>query len=311
MRKTQDVVFKGLSLELKWFEDLIVVAEKGHFARAAEARFLTQSALSRRIKSLENWIGAELLDRTSHPIELTPAGLEFITTAREILSSAYEARGRAADFGKLSDTAVTIACLHTLALYFVPRRISALQDKLGRFEVSIVAETRTIEEYLGSLQSGATDIFISFSHPSAPVELDENEFPMISLGRERIMPFINADEIDIDLAEDASARIPYLQYSGTSFMSRVVESVLKKAPFRNRLRTVYRASLAESLCTGTQQGLGVAWLPESIAENTQNRAPLTCVGDEWSTEFEIIAISAATNTRPIMAKIWEELSAVR
>ena len=73
-------------MELKWFEDLIAVAEKGHFARAAETRFLTQSALSRRIKSLETWIGAELLDRTSHPIGLTPAGIEFMPTAREIVA---------------------------------------------------------------------------------------------------------------------------------------------------------------------------------------------------------------------------------
>lgn len=294
-------------MELKWFEDLIAVAEKGHFARAADARFLTQSALSRRIKSLETWIGAELLDRSSHPIALTPAGIEFIPTAREILSSAYEARGRAAELGKLSDSAVTIACLHTLALYFVPRRIAELRDQIGLFEVSIVAETRTIEEYLGSLQSGATDIFISFSHPSAPIELDENEFPKLSLGRERILPFINSDRVAVELSEEDTGGIPFLAYSGTSFMARVVDRLLLNAPFKKRLRTVYRASLAESLCTGAQQGLGVAWLPESIAESTQNRAPLTCISQTWQTEFEIVAIRAASNTRSIVKKIWNEL----
>ncbi|WFL77713.1 LysR family transcriptional regulator [Altererythrobacter arenosus] len=298
-------------LELKWFEDLIAVAEKGHFARAADARHLTQSALSRRIKSLETWIGTELLDRSTHPIALTPAGLEFIPTAREIIASAYEARGRAAELVRISDRAVTIACLHTLALYFVPRRISQLQEQIGRFEVSIIAETRTIEEYLGSLQSGATDIFISFSHESVPIDLDESQFPKLSLGRERIMPFVNSALVDVDLAEDATARIPYLEYSGTSFMSRVVESVLLKSHFAERLRTVYRASLAESLCTGVQQGLGVGWLPESIAEHTQNRAPLTCVSEHWASQFEIVAIRAASNNRPIVDSIWSELQSAR
>ncbi|WFL76299.1 LysR family transcriptional regulator [Altererythrobacter arenosus] len=295
-------------MELKWFEDLIAVAETGHFYRAAEARFLTQSALSRRIKSLENWVGAELLDRTSHPIALTPAGLEFIPTAKEVLASAYEARGRAAELARLSDRSITIACLHTLALYFVPQTISELQDEIGSFEVSIVAETRTIDEYLVSLQSGATDIFISFAHPSAPIDLDDAEFPMIVLGTERIMPFVNPEHVEVDLSDNSRKLIPYLEFSGTSFMSRVLDSVLRKARFAKRLRTVYRASLAESLCTGAQKGLGVAWLPESIAENTQNRAPLECISEKWSTEFDIVAIRAASNTRPIVENIWNELA---
>ena len=291
-------------MDLKWFEDLIAVAEKGHFARAAEARFLTQSALSRRIKSLETWIGAELLDRSSHPIELTPAGLEFIPTAREIVSRSYEARGRASEHARLSESAVTIACLHTLGLYFVPHSIARLQREIGHFETSIVSETRTIEEYLGGLQSGAADLFISFSHPAFPINLDEEEFPKVTLGEERIAPFVNSDFLDVDLSESNSGRVPYLEYSGTSFMSRVVENVLKKAPFRHRLQTIYRASLAESLCAGVQHGLGMAWIPDSIVEQAQNREPLSCVDEAWATTFEIVAIKAASNSRPIVEKIW-------
>jgi DNA-binding transcriptional LysR family regulator len=296
-------------LELKWFEDLISVAEKGHFARAAEDRHLTQSALSRRIKSLETWIGAELLDRSVHPIELTPAGREFIPTAKEIVSLAYDGRGRAAELARLSDTAVTMACLHTLALYFVPKRIADLRRSVGPFEVSIIAETRTIEEYLNGLQNGSTDFFICYRHSSAPFDIDEDRFPSIILGSERISPFANLANATIELSENSGSDIPYLEYSGTSFLSRVVESLLKKAPFAPRLKTVYRASLAESLCTGAQRGLGVAWLPESIARHTQNREKLDCISNEWATEFQITAFRAASNNRPVVSKIWNNLRA--
>ena len=60
-------------MELVWLEDLLSVAEKGHFARAAEARNISQSALTRRIQALERWAGESLLDRSTHPISLTPA----------------------------------------------------------------------------------------------------------------------------------------------------------------------------------------------------------------------------------------------
>ncbi|WP_299329122.1 LysR family transcriptional regulator [Parasphingopyxis sp.] len=67
-------------MELKWLEDFICAAEKGHFARAADHRFVTPSALSRRIQSLELWIGAPLFDRAVHPITLTAAGEDLMET---------------------------------------------------------------------------------------------------------------------------------------------------------------------------------------------------------------------------------------
>ncbi len=294
-------------MEIKWFEDLISVAEIGHFARAAEARYLTQSALSRRIQSLEIWVGAELLDRSSHPISLTPAGTEFIPAAREIVSLAYEGRGRATEHTQLSGRSVTIACLHTLALYFVPQQIAKLRQLIGPFETSIVAETRTVEEYLTSLQNGTTDFFISFRHPSVPFDLDRDHFPQISLGTERIAPFASNTLDCGDFTAADGPELPYLQYSGTSFMSRVVESVLRKAPFAPRLKTVYRASLAESLSTGVHQGLGIAWLPASIANDRSGSSDLQCLSDKWVSEFEIIAVRASSNSRPIAEEVWEGL----
>ena len=61
-------------METRWLEDFLVLAETGSFTRSAELRHLTQPAFSRRIKALENWLGADLIDRTTWPTRLTPAG---------------------------------------------------------------------------------------------------------------------------------------------------------------------------------------------------------------------------------------------
>ena len=107
-------------LEIRWLEDLICVAEKGHFVRAAKARHVTQSSLSRRIKSLETWVGTELLDRSHHPIRLTPAGDEFIVKAREIVRQSYLARTNASEYEGTTETSViTIACIDTLGLVYL------------------------------------------------------------------------------------------------------------------------------------------------------------------------------------------------
>jgi DNA-binding transcriptional LysR family regulator len=55
----------------------LAIAEWKNFSRAAEVRCVTQSALSRRIRSLEEWVGVELVDRGTYPVQLTAAGVAF------------------------------------------------------------------------------------------------------------------------------------------------------------------------------------------------------------------------------------------
>jgi hypothetical protein len=61
-------------MELAWLEDFIALVEAGNFLRAAERRYITQPAFSRRIRALEAWVGAPLFDRTP-TVHLTPGDL--------------------------------------------------------------------------------------------------------------------------------------------------------------------------------------------------------------------------------------------
>lgn len=56
-----------------WLEDFLAVADCLHFARAAERRHVTQSAMSRRMQSLETWVGVPLISRDTHRSRLTNA----------------------------------------------------------------------------------------------------------------------------------------------------------------------------------------------------------------------------------------------
>ena len=51
-------------MESKWLEDFVSLAETGSFSRSAALRHVTQPAFSRRIRSLEAWLGADLIDRS-------------------------------------------------------------------------------------------------------------------------------------------------------------------------------------------------------------------------------------------------------
>lgn len=283
------------------------VVEKGHFARAADARNITQSAFSRRIKALEIWAGTELLDRSQHPVTLTSAGHNFLSHAQDIIRLAHEARNETLGYSRLAETGVTIACLHTLALFRVPAMVADLKSSIGNVEATIVAETRTVEEYLDSLFSGASDFFICYRHPAFSFDIDLEQFPRLDIGSDRILPYIRREDFSEDLLEKTGPPIPYLEYAGTSFLSRVVDHTIKQAPFRKRLKSVYRGTLAESLCTAAISGLGMAWLPESVVASNPRSDALRCVSVESPEHMQISIFSAANNRRPIVEKILSHL----
>ncbi|MFY0477613.1 LysR family transcriptional regulator [Achromobacter marplatensis] len=79
-------------MNLKQLEHLLAVAEAGSFSRAAERLHLTQSALSRSVRLLEEDLGALLLDRMGKRTELTPFGLTVAGRARRILFESAELR---------------------------------------------------------------------------------------------------------------------------------------------------------------------------------------------------------------------------
>ena len=79
-------------MELKWLEDLLSLSRTRSFSRTATERFCTQSALSRRIKALELWVGVPLVDRGAYPASLTPAGIVFRDTAEEVMQQLLAVR---------------------------------------------------------------------------------------------------------------------------------------------------------------------------------------------------------------------------
>ena len=68
-------------MDFQWFDDLAVVQETGHFSLAAQKSHISQPALSRRIKALEDWAGFALVDRRSRPVRLTTAGEQILDVA--------------------------------------------------------------------------------------------------------------------------------------------------------------------------------------------------------------------------------------
>jgi epsilon-lactone hydrolase len=79
------------AIELRHLRSFVAVAEELNFGRAAEQLYLSQPALSRQIRALEQFVGVELFRRSTHQVELTLAGEALLDRARSILRGVDEA----------------------------------------------------------------------------------------------------------------------------------------------------------------------------------------------------------------------------
>jgi monoterpene epsilon-lactone hydrolase len=86
-------------VEIRHLRAFVAVAEELNFSRAAERLYLSQPALSRQIRTLERFVGCELLRRSTHRVELTLAGEALLDRARAVLAAVDDAVATAQSVG--------------------------------------------------------------------------------------------------------------------------------------------------------------------------------------------------------------------
>ncbi|HKU48077.1 MAG TPA: LysR substrate-binding domain-containing protein [Burkholderiales bacterium] len=98
----------------------IAIADHASFSRAAESLHITQTALSRRVQNLEAFLGVKLVERTTRSVALTGTGRDFLPQARRLLTDLASALVEIRESGKALRGDVTIACVPTVGVQYLP-----------------------------------------------------------------------------------------------------------------------------------------------------------------------------------------------
>ncbi|TRO10404.1 LysR family transcriptional regulator [Ectopseudomonas mendocina] len=295
-------------MQFKWLDDLLAIAEWKNFSRAAEVRCVTQSALSRRIQSLEEWVGVELVDRGTYPIQLTPVGLTFCEESREALAALLRLRATLRDGGRMRGRSIKVTAGHSLSMTFLPKWLSQFQQQAEQFNTRVVATN--IHDAVVALEEGGCDMMIVYHHPAAPILLNREHFDSQALGRDALIPLCAPDKRGKPLypLSRGDNAVPYLAYTATTFLGRVVDIVIKNGPVPVPLERCYEADMAMLLMRMAVEGYGVAWLPQSAVIDELERGLLVRAGGEqWSTRLEIRSYCAIANQNPTMRNLWKTL----
>src|SRR5713101_2363696 len=128
-------------MELRHLRYFIAVAEEGSLTVAAERRLHTaQPSLSRQIRALEEEVGATLITRSVHGIELTPAGRAFLDHARLAVTQADAAKEAARRAAQPAKASLALGFLSGTEMDLLPGVMRILQDELPNIEVKLSSD---------------------------------------------------------------------------------------------------------------------------------------------------------------------------
>ncbi|SKA52415.1 LysR family transcriptional regulator [Enterovibrio nigricans] len=287
-----------MNIESKWLEDFLVLSDTRNFSAAAAVRNITQPAFSRRIRMLEQSVGAELVDRTQTPIALTPSGRIFRVTARTLINQIAESVGEISALNYTDGSTVRIASAHSLACR-TTRAIQHAFSKKGTPLLSI--EAMNVDEAVEALKQGGCDILLAFDNEYLKLP----PFEHIKMGAGNLTPVSGVDSSGGPLFDlDEGESLPWLAYSPSLYMGRQLESVRQHLS----LKPVFISSMVDLLKDQAIKGNGVAWLPDFLITEEILSGTLVTIGDaSHQRHVSYFAYRYQSRLHPSGEQVWSSL----
>lgn len=232
----------------------LAIVESGSFGLAAERLHLTQTAISHRMRKLEDGLGAQLVVRTSRGISLTPAGEALLPRARAAVRQLEESCEVVRRHGEDAPRWVSFACLPTIAAGIAAPLLAQAARALPQVPVRVFDSSTA--EIVELVQSGSAAFGLSIARPLAQGLASE------AVARE---PFVLVCPPDHALAARESvdwselAGQPLVRISLPAGNSATIDESL--GALREGLRWVYEAQRTAVALKLVRAGLGLTIVP--------------------------------------------------
>lgn len=154
---------------LKQLQYLVALKEHGHFGKAADSCYVTQSTLSAGIRELESLIGVTLVERTRRVVRFTALGDRIVEKAHRVLREAEELAAIAEASGKPLTGELRMSVIPTIAPFLLPSLLPKLRAE--RPELKLYLREETSQAAIESLRHGNVDcVLLALPFPTG--ELD-------------------------------------------------------------------------------------------------------------------------------------------
>lgn len=246
-------------MEINYIKEFVTLAEIGNYMEAADILFISQSTLSRHIKTLEEDLGITLFDRTTRKVIINDFGKTFLPYAKEISNLQYDYT--TAIFNRLNDISetITIGSIPVMAQYHITDVLANFQRENKNFKLNIIeADSSELTEML---RQGKCDFAFIREHDDS-----DNEFTKISFTTDHMAavfprnhPLATRSSVSLEELKDES----FLFLNKSTLMHTLCINACRAAGFRPNIAfTGYRA---ENIIDLVSKGMGVALLTKKPA----------------------------------------------
>jgi LysR family glycine cleavage system transcriptional activator len=227
-------------------------ARLGSFTRAADELAVTQGAISRQVRHLEERLGATLFVRADRGVRLTAAGARYETAVREALTGIAVATAELT--GDQDDGPITVGATNAMASLWLMPRLTGFQRSEPSLEIRVLASNRDRDR-----ASDEVDLAIEYARQSSVGAglrrlFDERIYPVCSPEylRERPGPLTAEDlprETLLDLEDDHPDWMGWSEW----FAALGIDNTARRQPVRvNNYPTLLQAAVAG-------QGIALGW----------------------------------------------------
>jgi len=268
------------------------------FTKAGEELFLTQSAVSRQIKELEDQLGVELFQRRHRALALTDAGKSFYASAAQVLTTMRAATDRLrAQAGKKG---LSVTTTHSFAaLWLIPRLAGFTRSRPG-IDVRIMADTRVQDLDRDGLDLAIRHGPASLAGSSAVRLMGERVFPVCSpkLLKDKSKPLREPQDLRYHCLlqyDDPEGRHPWLHWKTWLEVERIAD--LRPA---GTLSFSGYEQIIPAAVAGHGVGLGRTPLVKDLLASGELVAPFKSSADPARAYYAVVSKSA--DGRPEVAE---------
>jgi DNA-binding transcriptional LysR family regulator len=246
-------------MELRHLRYFVAVAEELHFRRAAERLHMSQPPLSQQIRQLEEEVGAQLLLRNQHRVELTAPGAAFLERAREILdaveSAALEARRvQRGEVGRLA-----VGFVGSAMYSVVPELLGAFREQHG--DVALRLHELGTTDQLRQLESGRIDVgFVRPRQPRPGLSIEPVYAEPVLVALPDVHPLAAAQEVHVtDLTGEP---LVLLTRAGSPGLRKTLEQITDQLGGEEAI--VQEVAEMQTVIGLVAAGVGISLVPESV-----------------------------------------------
>lgn len=248
-------------MELRHLRYFTAVAEEENVSRAALKLHVSQPALSRQIRDLEDELGFLLLERSAKSVRLTEAGRAFLTEARAVLQRAEDAVKTAREIATGGRGELHVGYAPTLTARFLPQTLRAFQAAFPKIRVRL--NDLSTEEMLAGLREGKLQIaFVVRLAPSMARGLEFAELFRDTLCVAVAPKHPLARRRSLTLAE--VAREPLATYSRKDYPEAYENLTAMFATVKSKPRITEEHDSVSSLIAAVEVGNAVTIAPRSL-----------------------------------------------